>query len=115
MCFLRTFGSKVAVVVIVVTGSWEQWIFFQQVVLIDVEEFALIFRICPILVGVVSQKQLGIDIGFTHIFQHLVFHVALVDGVVSTVTKNGNPVMSRFARFWQRTEKVICVTLQRIF
>ena len=82
---LYFFFCRITIIIIVVARAGVERVFWQQVVLIDIEEIGLEFCVAAGIIGVVTEEDPGVEVIVAKIFYEGVADGALVDGIVTAI------------------------------
>ena len=111
---LHFFFRGIAIIIIMITGRGEQWIFKQQIVFIDIEKIGLEFGVPAAAVGVVAQQDPRIHVVVPQVTDKLISYITLVDGIVTAITYDTDAVEAFCGGNGQSREIVIRSGLQGV-
>src|ERR1700754_5170238 len=118
---LYFFFCRITVIIIVVARAGVERVFWQQVVLIDIEEIGLELCVAACGIGVVAEEDPGVEVIVAKIFYKGVADGALVDRIVSAVAYGSYTVEGFLTWFGvgyrdrEGDEIIIGTTLQGVF
>jgi len=118
---LYFFFARIAIIIIVVARAGVERVFWQQVILIDIEEIGLEFCVAASRIGVVAEEDPGVEVIVAEVFYEGVADGALVDRVVAAIAYGCDAIESLFTRLWvgdrggEGHEIIIGSALQGVF